>query len=190
MECFCLVSCFTAHVRERGNPVDTSCSGSREAVCTVCVCRCVCARVYGRVALWGVGCGSTANSTTGSRSGSQGNLLDNAWQLKISTSTPQYLTHTFVFTLPFPQAMASGAFWLIVRLIYAQSLALVGNSGLGYVALQSFILSDSSTAFHYLRSFWQKDLLVYLYVCMRFGNKLQMFPLHTGWGLWGGSASC
>lgn len=35
--CFCLVSCFTAHVRERGNPVDTSCSGSRDTVCIVCV---------------------------------------------------------------------------------------------------------------------------------------------------------
>lgn len=66
--CFCLVSCFTAHVRERGNPVDTSCSGSRETVCTVCV-RCVCTHAFMDVALCGVGCGFTANSTTGSRSG-------------------------------------------------------------------------------------------------------------------------
>lgn len=36
-----------------------------------------------------------------------------------------------------------------------------------FVALQSsFILSDSSTVFPYLRSLRQKDLIVYLYVCV------------------------
>lgn len=38
------MSCFTTHVRKRGNPVDTSCSGSGEAVCAVnaYLCMCVC----------------------------------------------------------------------------------------------------------------------------------------------------